>query len=76
MKRGVSSLLMAMLIFPLIAACESLGERAKGLSRPTYSDYKNAKQPSPDEVDRLMTECPKPVGVFLNDAEEKGDSFG
>jgi hypothetical protein len=73
MKLGLS---MAMLLSALLSACESFGEGAKGLSRPSYSEAvlarKNFKQPSSEELDRLTAGCPKPNGVFQNDAQEKG----
>ena len=76
MKHNLLTLLTATTFVALLSACESFGEGAKGLSRPSYSEAANArknfKQPSPEELDRLTAGCPKPNGVFQNDAQEKG----
>jgi len=76
MKNSLSALLIATIIVGLLSACESLGEQAKGLSRPSYSEAKKAretaKKPSAEELDRLYSECPRPNGVFQNDAKERG----
>lgn len=75
MKTGPLTTLMVLMLMNL-NACDSLGEGAKGLARPSYAEAKknreNAKKSSPEELERLFAECPKPNGVFQNDAQEKG----
>ena len=41
------------------------------MSSPSYSDYRNAQQPSSETMSRLMAQCPKPNGVFENETTEK-----
>lgn len=76
MNRSLSIVLGFVVLSGLLSACESLGEGAKGLSVRSYAEAKkareNAKKPSPEEQERLYAGCPKPNGVFLNDAEGKG----
>ena len=76
MRHNLSNVLGIVVLLNLLSACESFGEGAKGLSRPSYSEAKtareDAKKSSPIELDRLFAECPKPNGVFQNDAMERG----
>lgn len=76
MRNDISIILVAVTVSVLLSACESFGEGAKGLYVPSYSEAANArknfKPPSPEELARLTAGCPKPNGVFQNDAQEKG----
>ena len=72
MRNGLPTMLVALISVAFLGACNYLGEGAKGLVSPlSYSDMKNWKPPSPEELEKLTAECPKPNGIFMNDADVK-----
>lgn len=75
---STAKLIVALVCINLLAGCQAFyafSERPGGPGA-TYADYKNAiqnKKPySPEEIAHMTAECPRPNGVFQNDAQEKG----
>ena len=75
MRCGLT-ILVAFVLMASLSSCSFKGERALPIARePSYSEVKSAmknwKPLSPEQLEKVYGECPKPNGVFKNDAEEK-----
>lgn len=66
---------VAVVFVILLGACNYLAEGAKGLRKASYSEAKNARKNikplSLEQLEKVYGECPKPNGVFKNDADVK-----
>ncbi|GHU16983.1 hypothetical protein FACS189475_00080 [Betaproteobacteria bacterium] len=77
MRRGLT-LSVTLVAVILLGACEYLAEGAKGVRSPSYSEekeaLKNRKPLSPEQLEKVYGECPKPNGIFKNEADVKNVS--